>query len=433
MKVSVCLTVCFLSLINAKKTYDGYQLLTVRATDHQALEVLHDLSMRSDLQVDFWSTPRSTQRNVSVAVHRNSLPPFKRELQRVGLEPIVTVKNLRDLLDKEDEALRSARASLSSEFSLNEYHTLEEINAYLDSLSSSCSRCEILTVGQSFEGRDLRVVKISGGSLTPVDVRGPSNRKAVWVDAGIHAREWISPATALKIIQKLVNLGSAGEDTIRLMDDYDWYILPVFNPDGYVYTWTNDRFWRKTRSTGHSATCVGVDGNRNWNFHWMEGGASGNPCSEIYAGPSAFSESEVKSVSRFLRKRGDRFLVYMTLHAFSQMIFTPWSYTTDLPEDFDELETVADAAAQAIREETGKEYIVGSPSNILYVASGSSFDWTKGVAGIKYSFGAELRDQGEYGFVLPASQIRDQGREAWSALKAMMEVIHSYSNATPEL
>lgn len=27
----------------------------------------------------------------------------------------------------------------------------------------------------------------------------------------------------------------------HMVDSFDWYILPVTNPDGYVYTWKNDK------------------------------------------------------------------------------------------------------------------------------------------------------------------------------------------------
>jgi hypothetical protein len=39
---------------------------------------------------------------------------------------------------------------------------------------------------------------------------------------------------------------------------------------------------------------------------------------------------------------------------------------------------------------------------ILDVASGGSDDWAKGGAGIPYSYAVELRDTGDFGFLLPA-------------------------------
>ena len=38
---------------------------------------------------------------------------------------------------------------------------------------------------------------------------------------------------------------------------------------------------------------------------------------------------------------------------------------------------------------------------VIYIASGSSVDWAYENSGIKYSFGLELRDRGQRGFMLP--------------------------------
>ena len=58
----------------------------------------------------------------------------------------------------------------------------------------------------------------------------------MWIDGGIHAREWISPATAMYIAHELI-LGYENDATVaKLMDHIDFYILPVMNPDGYEYS-----------------------------------------------------------------------------------------------------------------------------------------------------------------------------------------------------
>jgi hypothetical protein len=43
--------------------------------------------------------------------------------------------------------------------------------------------------------------------------------------------------------------------------------------------------------------------------------------------------------------------------------------------------------------------------NFLLVFSGNSLDWAYGVAEIPYVYSFELRDTGNYGFLLPADQI----------------------------
>lgn len=65
-----------------------------------------------------------------------------------------------------------------------------------------------------------------------------SNRNAsnpiILIDGGIHAREWIAPATVLYILQQLVE----NPDNRDLLSGVDWYLLPVLNPDGYEFTHT---------------------------------------------------------------------------------------------------------------------------------------------------------------------------------------------------
>ncbi|PSN39518.1 hypothetical protein C0J52_24345 [Blattella germanica] len=103
-----------------------------------------------------------------------------------------------------------------------------QINNYLQELATNYPNLVTLqTIGQSYEGRDLVIIKISSGG---------SGNPAVLVDAGIHAREWIAPAMALYIIQQLVENNAANS---ALTNGLDWYILPVLNPDGYEYSHTS--------------------------------------------------------------------------------------------------------------------------------------------------------------------------------------------------
>ena len=46
------------------------------------------------------------------------------------------------------------------------------------------------------------------------------------------------------ILETLVNLPP--ENSLR--KSFDWYIVPVVNPDGYEYSHTTNRLWRKSRS-----------------------------------------------------------------------------------------------------------------------------------------------------------------------------------------
>lgn len=131
------------------------------------------------------------------------------------------------------------------------YHKMEDIHGYLDYLAETYPNlCTVYSIGRSVEGNDLKVLKISNGG---------SNNKAVWIDGGIHAREWISPAVVTYIINDLV-LNFEGESSS--VQSIDWYFLPLANPDGYEYSHYTDRLWRKNRA--RNGACYGTDLNRNY-------------------------------------------------------------------------------------------------------------------------------------------------------------------------
>ncbi len=71
-------------------------------------------------------------------------------------------------------------------------------------------------------------------------------------------------------------LAEESEANSDLLTAYDFYFMPVANPDGYEYSHTRNRFWRKNRGSGSRAlsalfsSCRGVDLNRNFGFKWGE-------------------------------------------------------------------------------------------------------------------------------------------------------------------
>lgn len=296
------------------------------------------------------------------------------------------------------------------------YRRLNEIHNFMDELASKNPEiASTFSIGKSSDGNDLKVIKI--GSKT-----NSTSKRSIWIDGGIHAREWISPSTVTYVASSLIEDYEENGEGKSLVDDFDWYLLPVSNPDGYEYSHTYNRMWRKNRR-GYFRICRGTDLNRNFRFHWREGGSSGNPCSDTYAGSEAFSEPETKAISEYLLKRKGKFIAFLAVHSYSQLWLTPWGYTSDLPEDYDDLMDVAKEATKALSEVHGTQYRLGSSTNVLYVATGGADDWAKGMADIKYSYTVELRDTGRHGFVLPPGQIIPTGEETWAGFKAMAKAI----------
>ena len=54
-------------------------------------------------------------------------------------------------------------------------------------------------------------------------------------------------------------------------------------------------------------------------------------------------------------------------------------------------------------------------------AAGASCDWAYATLGAKYSYVVELRDEGEFGFVLPPDQILPTAEEAYQGILAGLE------------
>lgn len=61
-----------------------------------------------------------------------------------------------------------------------------------------------------------------------------ANSTAILIEANIHAREWISSATATWLLNEL--LTSTDPAVIDIATNFDWYFIPVLNPDGFAYT-----------------------------------------------------------------------------------------------------------------------------------------------------------------------------------------------------
>ncbi|EJW70617.1 hypothetical protein WUBG_18475, partial [Wuchereria bancrofti] len=65
-----------------------------------------------------------------------------------------------------------------------------------------------------------------------------NSKPVIWIDAGIHAREWVAIHTALYLIQQLITEYYSNPKITEYLNLLDIYIYPCLNPDGYEYTQT---------------------------------------------------------------------------------------------------------------------------------------------------------------------------------------------------
>ncbi|XP_005402490.1 PREDICTED: carboxypeptidase A2 [Chinchilla lanigera] len=402
--------------IYCRQTFVGDQVLEIIPSNEEQIKTLVQLEAEEHLQLDFWKSPTIPGESAHVRVPFVNTQAVKVFLESQGIAYSIMIEDVQVLLDQEnEEMLLNRRRERSGNFNFGAYHTLEEISQQLDRLvAEHPGLVSKVNIGSSFEKRPLDVLKFSTGG----------NKPAVWLDAGIHAREWVTQAVALWIANKIASDYGNDPSITSLLDTLDIFLLPVTNPDGYVFSHTSNRMWRKTRSKVAGSLCVGVDPNRNWDAGFGGPGASNSPCSDSYHGPKANSEVEVKSIVDFIKSHGE-VKAFITLHSYSQLLMFPYGYTCTKSDSFDELNEVAQKAAQSVRSLYGTKYQVGPICSVIYQASGGSIDWSYD-SGIKYSFAFELRDTGIYGFLLPAKQILPTAEETWLGLKTIMEHVRDH-------
>lgn len=315
------------------------------------------------------------------------------------------------LQEKEDNEIFCVNARLGTDC----YRSHEEINNYIEDLYKRFpNRVFVKQVGFSYEKRPLKTITITNGD----DIK---HKKIIFVDAGMHAREWISPSTGLYIIQQLVENFEANQ---HLLKDHDWVVMPMINADGYEFTRSHpdNRMWRKTRQP-HGDECVGTDPNRNSGFMFGFNGTSANPCSETFKGPYPFSEPEVAVLRDTLLSLKGKIDFYLTLHSHGSYIIYPWGYAEIDAPNVDELETVAQAGYNAIFAHSGRKYKVGNSAKLMYPAAGASDDYAYAEAEARISYTMELPSGGKDGFDPPPKDIKEYVEESWVGIVAMAEKV----------
>merc|ERR1712236_124081 len=400
-----------LGFTRAAVDYTGYQVLRVEVRDSNEAETLRKLE--EDGLFDFWTQIR-IGKHVDIMASPQTLGSLKKWLALHSLSSTTMIADVAPLMKQELEKTDNStiKEKVGHSMDWTSYHPLDEIYGWFDYLESTYDFIETESIGQSYEGQEMVVLKVCRG--------GCGNKPVMWIDSGIHAREWISPATGTWMLNEVVENDSAHPE---LTEKLDWYFLPDHNPDGYRKTRNSNRMWRKTTSHHSGDSCDGTDANRNWDYHWAEGGSSANSCSETYHGPSAFSEVETQNVRDYVLPRKDKIKFYQTLHSYSQFVLYPWGYTSSNCPGHDKIAAMASKANDAMYAVHGTRYTEGCIPCILYTASGTSLDWALGVAGIPYVYSIELRDTGHYGFLLPPEQIIPNSEEVWAFHKVAAEMI----------
>ncbi|XP_042324871.1 carboxypeptidase A1-like [Sceloporus undulatus] len=402
-----------LAVALSTETFVGHQVLRIFAADEFQMEKVKELEALENLQLDFWRDPSHPEIPIDVRVPFSSLQGVKVFLESNGIQYSIMIEDLQSLVD-EEKLYMSRRHFMPRSvetFNYASYHNIDEIYDFMDLLvSENPGVVSKIQIGKSFEGRPINILKFSTGG---------TNRPAIWIDTGIHSREWVTQASGVYFAKKILDSYGKDPSLTSILDNFDIFLEIITNPDGFAFTHSKNRMWRKTRSINSGSSCVGVDPNRNWDAGFGVAGSSSSPCSETYRGPYANSEPEVKAIVDFVKSHGN-IKAFISIHSYSQLLLYPFGYKRNAAADQPELDALAKKAVDALASLHGTKYKYGSIITTIYQASGGTIDWTY-EQGIKYSYTFELRDTGRYGFLLPASQIIPTAEETWLALMVIME------------
>lgn len=387
--------------------YDGHAIARITAPDHVPVDAF--VETLAAMGIESLADRPSTRLMVRV-------PPHARpSLDATGFAYEIVEPDLQASLDA--EALRVATRPAAGDAYFDDFRPLEEVYARIDELEAIGTDVTAIEVGSSLEGRTIRGLRFERDPTTPV----------VLINACQHAREWLSVTTAMGIAEALATQQRSPVDDSSfadpdataqldaLLDEVSFIVVPVVNPDGYVYTWDDDRLWRKNRHSEH-----GVDLNRNWATAWGGPGSNDDTESNNYRGEAAFSEPETAAL-RDLMLAEDRLVAHVDLHTYGQLVLYPWGWSDAVSPDDDVLAPLAQDVATTITAAFGVEYEPRRAGS-WYAASGNLMDWSYGALGLR-ALTIELRPDETIdhavGFIPSAEQIRPTADEAILAVLAL--------------
>ncbi len=182
------------------------------------------------------------------------------------------------------------------------------------------SLASVTTIGHSYKGRPIRMIKISD------NVGTDENEPEVLITARTHAREHLSTEEALALVTWLTRDYATSARIRRIVDSTEIFIVPDVNPDGAAYDIARGYFhrWRKNRQPYGGA--IGTDLNRNFSYQWgCCGGSSATPSDSWFRGPEPFSSPEDSALRDLVASR--HFALTLSLHTYGAQVLWPYGYT----------------------------------------------------------------------------------------------------------
>jgi hypothetical protein len=233
---------------------------------------------------------------------------------------------------------------------------------------------QLKTIGRSVQKRPILAMRITN------EKSGQDKPQVLYLTTH-HAREWVATQMGMRLINYLTEKYGASARVTDLLDSVEIWVVPVANPDGYQYTFTNERLWRKNLrdndGDGQITLLDGVDLNRNFATHWGYDNEGSSPSWQdaTYRGPAPNSEPETQAVVDFIESKDFKYAI--SYHTAGNLILYPEGWQVSTPS-LDDPIFVAQAGTDAIPAIWDSINDVGYNPGVgadLYVTNGDFEDW----------------------------------------------------------
>ncbi|CAH0546620.1 unnamed protein product [Brassicogethes aeneus] len=363
--------------------YDKYRLYRLTPRTLSAVRELRQFENKG-AEIQFWTNVREINVPVDVLIPHYDAQKIEKFIRSYEVDAVLLNHDIQENINEENVG------SDPLGFGWTKYYNLEEIYKWMKNLpNENPETVKLFNIGETYEKRNIFGVHISKNHS--------AGNKAIVIEANSNAREWITSAVTTYICNAL--LKSPEKHLRSFAESYDWYILPIANPDGFAYTKTIARLWRKTR-TPHSLMCYGTDFNKNWNPEF----SASNPCSESYQGPSSLSDNSVKNLAQFISTLRGRLAGYIAINSNAQMTTEKYKKTKK-------------ASQFSATVSFGNKYKEGNILIGIDNESQGSSSWVRNNFGNVISTIIQIRDIGRYGFLIPSSQIIPVGEKVLDIIR----------------
>ena len=296
------------------------------------------------------------------------------------------------------------------------YHNYTEIASILIQINQSYpSIASVFSIGKSWQNRDIYCIKLTNKTRQAI-------KPQVFFVGYHHAREAITAELTLYFVTYIVTNFGTNATVTRMLNSSEIYVVVALNVDGFslfqsndwqrknarpvdedndgrldedppqdlnhdglveqLINYTNPSYptfiqWEGTDQDGDGKIAEdwigGVDPNRNYDYAWSDGDS--DPNSEIYKGPSPFSEPETQALRNLVLSHN--FTYALSYHSGAEVILYPWGYTFATTPNNAKYVSIAQNLSIITG---GTKY---EQSSSLYLSYGTWDDWMYGTAHVK--------------------------------------------------